>query len=178
MWEAEGYLDADKPWHSLHCLGFHRLPLQLLISCLRQREDGGGLHASLPNSEASYWRSQELRGRLSTGLCADPLGTGERGPAVEAVTYKASEGTPTSERLSWRSRYIPPSSSPGRRPKLMRFQVWHACPRLSAREASCPAQRFSNQDGTESWWGVKMQFLTQVQTLGSAFLGPYLESRV
>lgn len=45
------------------------------------------------------------------------------------------------------------------------------------REASCPAQGFSNQGGTESWRAVEMQFLIQVQTLGSAFLGLHLESR-
>lgn len=43
----------------------------------------------------------------------------------------------------------------------MRLQVWHACPRLSARKR-----------------GVRMQVLTRGQTLGSALLGPHSESRV
>lgn len=58
---------------------------------------------------------------------------GRGGPVVEAVTCKASEGTFISEHLSWWSRSPkPPSSSPGRSRKLLRFQAWHACPRLSA----------------------------------------------
>lgn len=92
LWEAEGPLDADEP--GLAWLSLATAAAAALLSQAGGR--WGALRASLPDSDASCWRPRELRGRSSAGLCADPLATGERGPAVGAVAWKESEGTPRS----------------------------------------------------------------------------------